>query len=219
MAAGTVVLPAGYPGDFPVAAVKAPVLYPQRFEQPMPSAGKDWLTSHPGLCEKLHPWMFPNEIPVSSLGSRFCGGSYPEGLRFLKIGSGNLPLHHANRVDMPKVSMVIMHHRDKGHVSANETLHLTQGLSRDVLEVQIFEYIFFFGIEVEDEFEKERVLGGVNQLICVDFVTAVEGVEEFPRHSFPVFAPPVDDIAEMLLNHDGVSGVFHFDDGHGDCSS
>jgi transposase len=65
--------------------------------------------------------------------------------------------------------------------------------------------------------KKERVLGGINAFVGMGFVSVVESVEEFPRHGFPVFAPPVDDVAEVLLNLDRVSGVFHFDDGHDCC--
>jgi hypothetical protein len=175
--AGTILPIAGDAAHIPVAAVVAAVLYPKRFEWPIPMVGKNRLAADPRLGQKSHSGMLPDAIPLSSLGSGFCGSRLPEGFQFLKIGFRHPPLHHPDRVDVSKVRMVVVHHGDKRYVSADEALHLPEGVPREVLEVQVFTGVFSCRIEVDDEFEKDWVFGRVNAFVGADFVCGVERVE------------------------------------------
>jgi hypothetical protein len=180
---------------------------------------KDRLGEHSSLREIANPRMFPDAVAQSSLQARLRCGDEPEGLEFLKIFFCDLSLHHPDRVDVSKGRMVVMDGCHKGHVSADHALHLADGMPREMLYIQILVCVFFFCIEVDNDFEKKRAFRGVNQVIGVIFVTAFVPVEQLPRDRSPVFARPVDDIAEMLLNLYWVSGIFHFDNGHFDCSA
>ena len=118
--------------------------------------------------------------------------------------------------------MVIVHSGHKRDIPADHRFHLTDGESREVLYIQIFKCVFFLRIEIDNDFEKDRALCRIDQLVGVLFIPLAEVVKELACDRLPFPTGPVDDIAQVRFNLFSASGIFHFDDGHFDwfdCSS
>ncbi len=112
------------------------------------------MIQYPSLREKLCPFPLPDTIPGSALSFDLLGRNLPEGLESGIFGSGQSPLHQANRMNMAEVSigMAVVDGRHKRHISADPQLHLPDGETRDILEIQIFVGVFFLRVEVDHHF-------------------------------------------------------------------